>query len=66
MASDVWMFGELSFRKAWMRVPILTSMTKIRGGAGCRGLDPTTRLPGFYFAAATEKCQRWEASGGLR
>lgn len=33
-ASDVWMFGELSFGKVWVRVLTLTSVTELRGGAG--------------------------------
>lgn len=43
-ASDVWMFGELSFGKVWIRVLMLTSVTKLGGGArsapplsGCQG-----------------------------
>lgn len=48
-ASDVWMFGELSFRRMWKRVPILTSVTRPRGGAESRGWAPTAGLPGSVW-----------------
>lgn len=56
-ASDVWMFGEWSFRRAWERALIFPSVTRLRAGAGVWTATPGSQ--GFCFAVATEKSQKW-------
>lgn len=64
-ASDVWMFGEWSFGKAWRRASILASVTRLRGAAGSGGLDPHPGLQRFCLLQPQRSPKSGEASGGL-